>query len=240
MQRSEVFLGLDMLSWLQGYDGLLLLGLWRTVLISVVGYAFGAVLGLGLALIYDTSGRPVRQATKAYSAVLRALPELILIMLLYYACGDVVSWLMAFVGFEHFQLSGTAAAIIVLGLVASAYAFEIFVAAMSAVPAGMVEAGASLGMGKLLGFRRIVLPLMLPLALPGLSNLWLMVVKGTSLVSVVGVMELALAAEQGAGATKSYFTFYVAAAGLYLALALLTLRFFNALEQFLRRGQVSP
>lgn len=229
----------DLLSWLQGYQGLLLLGLWQTLLISILAYLIGLLLGLCLALANGSGVRAVQNAIRIYSYLFRALPELILIMLLYYASGDLFGWLFKLLGFGRVQLNGTAAAITVLALVSAAFACEIFGAAIKAVPVGMVENAIVMGMGRMLRFRRIVFPIMLPLALPGLANLWLMVVRGSSLVSVVGVMELALATEQGAGATKAYFTFYLTGMGLYLAVALFTLQLFYKAERHLRRGQLA-
>ncbi|MEO9167334.1 MAG: ABC transporter permease subunit [Aestuariivirga sp.] len=232
-----------MLSWLtsglQGYQWLLMQGLWQTLLISVLAYLIGSVLGFCMALTNGSSVRAIHIAIKTYSYLFRALPELILIMLLYYASGDLFGWLFELLGFGRVQLNGTAAAIVVLALVSAAFAYEVFGAAIKAVPVGMVEDAISLGMGPMLRLRRIIFPIMLPLALPGLANLWLMVVRGSSLVSVVGVMELALAAEQGAGATKAYFAFYLAGMALYLAVALFTLQLFYRAEQYLRRGQLA-
>ncbi|HEY5362615.1 MAG TPA: ABC transporter permease subunit [Aestuariivirga sp.] len=232
-----------MLSWLssvlQGYQWLLLDGLWQTLLISVLAYLIGSAIGFCLALANGTGVRSISIAIKTYTYLFRALPELILIMLLYYASDDLFGWVFKLFGFGQVQLNGTTAAIIVLAFVSAAFACEIFSAAIKAVPIGMVEDAISLGMGPMLRLRRIIFPIMLPLALPGLANLWLMVVRGSSLVSVVGVMELALAAEQGAGATKAYFAFYLAGMALYLVVALFTLQLFYKAEQHLRRGQLA-
>ena len=233
----------DLQTWnlfapLHGYGGLLLSGLWRTLFIAVVSYGLGLMLGLGLALTAVAGSRGLRIAVAAYTTVLRGLPELILILLLYYAFSDVLTWALARIGFGNAPLNGTQASIIVLALVTSAYTCEVFRAGINAVPRGQIEAGYSLGMSRMTCFWRITFAAMLPNALPGLSNIWLMVVKGTSLVSIVGVTELALAAEQSASATKAYFAIYFAALLLYLGVALLTLRLFGMLEQRLRRGQV--
>ena len=231
------FQALDLFAPLHGYGGLLLSGLWRTLLIAVLSYGWGLMLGLGLALTAVAGGRGLRIAVAAYTTVLRGLPELILILLLYYAFSDALTWALTSMSFGN-ALNGTQAAIIVLALVTSAYACEVFRAGINAVPRGQIEAGYSLGMSRMTCFWRITFAAMLPNALPGLSNIWLMVVKGTSLVSIVGVTELALAAEQSASATKAYFAIYFAALLLYLGVALFTLRLFGALEQRLRRGQV--
>jgi len=92
-------------------------------------------------------------------------------------------------------------------------------------------------MGPLLRFRRIILPAMLPYAIPGLSNLWLNATKDSALVAVVGYSELALETRQAAGGTKHYFIFFFAAAVLYLIISLISLRVFGFIERRLRRGQ---
>ena len=233
------FQTLNLFAPLHGYGGLLLTGLWRTLFIATFSYGLGLMLGLCLALGAMAGGRGLRIGIAGYTTVLRGLPELILILLLYYAFSDALTWVLASMGFGNAPLDGTQAAIIVLALVTSAYACEVFRAGINAVPRGQIEAGYSLGMSRITCFWRITFRSLLPNALPGLSNIWLMVVKGTSLVSIVGVTELALAAEQGASATKAYFAIYLAALLLYLCVALLTLRLFRFLEQRLRRGQVA-
>jgi polar amino acid transport system permease protein len=91
-------------------------------------------------------------------------------------------------------------------------------AAILAVPAGEIEAARAFGMSPFTRWRRIIIPAMLPYAIPGLSNLWLELTKATALLAVVGYSELALETRQAAGATKAYFTFYVAAGAVYLAI----------------------
>ena len=228
------------LSALSDYSGQLLVGLWRTVLIAVLSYALGVATGLLLGIVCSAGKAVTRMCIKTYTGLFRALPELILILLLYYASSDALAFVVSHLGLNETALNGTQVAIIVLALVTAAYATEIFRAAIEAVPAGLIEAGHSLGMTRAACLRRITFPAMLPMALPGLSNLWLMVVKGTSLVSIVGVTELALAAEQGASATKAYFTIYFSALILYLILALGSLRLFNLIETRIRRGLVMP
>jgi len=218
-------------SWLQGYGGLLLQGFSRTLFIACCSYVFGTVLGLALAWAEGCAGVFGKSCIRFSTLLLRALPELIVIMLLYYACSDLVGWVGMRIGMGLLAVDGTSSAIIVLGVASSAYAAEIFKSGLAAVSRGASDAGASFGMNRRRIFMRISLPLMIPIIFPGLSNLWLMVVKGTSLVSVVGVMELALAAEQGAGATKSYFIFYLTTAGVYLCIAVFSQRAFVLLAR---------
>ena len=86
-------------------------------------------------------------------------------------------------------------------------------------------------------FRRVTLPAMLPYAIPGLANLWLIVTKDTALIAVVGYTELALATRQAAGNTKMYFTFFLSAGLIYLIITLVSQRMFGILESYVRRGQ---
>ena len=233
-------MSLSLLPWLYGYDCLVLIGLIRTLLIAVASYALGLTLALTFALFRMYAWKWVTRLIGFYSGLMRALPELILIMLLYYVCGDAVTWILSHLGLGQIELNGSVVAIIVLGLVTSAYAVEILIAAINAVPRGAIEASMSLGFGWWGQFRYIILPLMLPLALPGLSNLWLMVLKGTSLVSVLGVMELALATEQGAGATKAYLTFYLTSACIYVLLSVVSKWLFHMFERAIRHDRLTP
>ena len=103
----------------------------------------------------------------------------------------------------------------VLGFVQGAYATEVLRGAIKAIPQGEIEAARAYGMSPVLMMRRITLPAMLPHALPGLANLWLISTKDTALLAVVGFSELTLETRQAAGTTKAYMTFYLAAGALY-------------------------
>jgi len=111
--------------------------------------------------------------------------------------------------------------------------------AILAVPAGQIEAARAMGMPPLALARRITLPTMMSFAIPGLANLWLVVTKDTALLAVVGFGELTQETRQAAGSTKAYFTFFMAAGVLYLALSLVSGRIFARIEAWARRGEPS-
>jgi len=113
---------------------------------------------------------------------------------------------------------------------------EVLRGAILAVPVGQIEAARAFGMSPFKRWWRIIIPAMLPYAIPGLANLWLILTKDTALLAVVGYSELALETRQAAGVTKAYFTFYVAAGAIYLAITLLSNQLFVRLERHLRRG----
>ncbi|ACP21813.1 putative ArtQ, ABC-type arginine transport system, permease component ArtQ (plasmid) [Sinorhizobium fredii NGR234] len=220
-----------------GWGGVLLAGALSTVLISLGAYLVGIAIGLAGAIGKLKGNRPVRFVLDLYTTAIRAIPELILIIGLYYAGTDGLNRILAVLGLPAVEINGFVAAVAVLGIVQGAYMTEVFRGAILAIPVGQIEAAAAFGMRPSLRFRRIVLPALMPNALPGLANLWMCVTKDSALIAVVGYQELALATRIAAGNTKHYFLFFLASAALYLAITLISNVVFSALETRFRRGQ---
>jgi polar amino acid transport system permease protein len=166
----------------------------------------------------------------------RAIPELVLILLLYYGGTSLFNDVMAYFGRPPVDISGLAAGIVVLGIVQGAYHTEVLRGAILSLPPGQIEAARAYGMSPWMTLRRITLPGMLPYALPGLSNLWLVVTKDTALLAVVGFGELVLETRQAASTNKAYFTFFMAAGFIYLALSLLSNLVLSYIERRAARG----
>lgn len=219
-----------------GWGGVLLAGLWQSVQIAVGGYALGLLLGTGGAMGKLYGGPVTKDLLEVYTTVVRAVPELVLILILYYAGTDVLNKMSAALGFGPVDISGLAAGIFVIGVVQGAYSTEVLRGAIKAVPAGQMEAARAYGMSPLQVMRRITLPAMLPHAIPGLSNLWLIATKDTALLAVVGFSELTLVTRQAAGSTKAYLLFFCAAGMLYLLLTLLSNVLIGIIERHYRRG----
>ena len=220
-----------------GWGGNLLIGAVSTLEISFCAYALGLGLGL-LGAMGKLNGGPIARAVlEGYTTLVRSVPELLLIVMLYYLGTDTLNRVLLQLGYESMRINGFVAAVTVLGFVQGAYSTEVLRGAIQAIPLGQVEAAKAYGMSPWTRFRRIVLPSMLPFAIPGLSNLWLNATKDSSLVAVVGYSELALTTRQAAGLTKHYFLFFVVAALLYLIISIVSLRLFAALEHRVRRGQ---
>jgi polar amino acid transport system permease protein len=219
-----------------GWGGALLRGALITLEIAVAAYLVGILLGL-LGAAGKLSGNPVLLwIAELYTTVVRAVPELLLIILLFYAGTTALNDVLARLGFEAVRINAFAAAIAVLGIVQGAYQTEVFRGAILAIPRGQIEAARAFGMPPLLRLRRIVIPTMLPNALPGLANLWLILIKDTALISVVGFTELLYTAKQAAGSTRHYFLFYCAVGAIYLAMTLGSNVLFRLAERRLRRG----
>jgi polar amino acid transport system permease protein len=221
----------------KGYLDELVWGAVATLQISFFGYAFGANLGLLGAMGKLSGGKFTKGILDVYTTVFRAVPELVLIMLLYYAGTNGINNLMISIGYGPIQMNGFVVAIFVLGIVQGAYSTEVLRAAIQAVPAGQTEAAKAYGMSPFTRFHRITLPAMLPYAIPGLGNLWLSITKDSALVAVVGASELANNTRIAAGGAKYYFTFYAIALGFYWTISIFSNMFFNRLETRARRGQ---
>jgi polar amino acid transport system permease protein len=220
-----------------GYGDEMLWGAFRTLQISFFGYAFGLFLGLLGAIGKLFGGDILRFALNGYTTILRAIPELILILLLYYAGTDSLNTLLAALGREPIQVNGLVAAVVVLGIVQGAYATEILRAAIQAVNIGQIEAARAFGMTPFQSFKRVILPAMMPNAVPGMCNLWLEITKASALISVVGFTELALATRQAAGVSKQYLVLFLVAQAIYLTISVVSIKLFARAENKYRRGQ---
>lgn len=220
-----------------GWGGNLLRGLSRSLQIAVGAYGLGISIGM-LGAYGKLYGGPVlRDLLAVYTTIVRAVPELILILILYFAVTDAVNQVLVATGHDRVQISGVAAGIAVLGIVQGAYATEVLRGAIQAVPHGQMEAARAMGMPPLMLARRIMFPAMLGLAIPGLANLWLIATRDTALLAVVGFSELTLETKQAAASTKAYFTFFGGAGVLYLAVSLISARIFGWAERWARRGE---
>jgi polar amino acid transport system permease protein len=219
-----------------GWGGNLLRGLVNSVQIALGAFALGLVIGTGGACGKLYGGPVARDPLRTSTTMVRAVPELVLILLLYYAGTDLLNRLLAAGGFSPVDISGPVAGIVVLGVVQGAYATEVLRGAILAIPQGQIEAARAFGMTPLLLLRRITLPAMLPFAIPGLANLWLIATKDTALLAIVGFNELTMETRQAAGATKAYFTFFMAAGVLYLMITLVSNVLIGRIEVWARRG----
>lgn len=223
-----------------GWGGVLLAGFANSIQIALGGYALGLALGTGGAFGKLYGGPVVKDLLEVYTTLVRAVPELVLILILYYAGTDLLNQLSTALGYGPVDISGLAAGIFVIGVVQGAYSTEVLRGAIKAVPAGQIEAARAYGMSPMQILRRVTLPAMLPHAIPGLSNLWLIATKDTALLAVVGFSELTLVTRQAAGATKAYLLFFCAAGVLYLALTLFSNVIIRMIERHYRRGMAEP
>ncbi|WP_420414270.1 ABC transporter permease [Roseibium sp.] len=235
------FLNLELLALSPpGWGGVLLQGFAASLQIAVGGFSLGLLIGIAGAFGKLYGGPILRDLLEIYTTIIRAVPELVLILLLYYAGSDAVNAILGLAGLPRVDISGLAAGIFVIGVVQGAYQTEVLRGAIKAIPPGQIEAARAYGMSPFKTLRRITLPAMLPYAIPGLSNLWLIATKDTALLAVVGFSELTLVTRQAAGSTKAYMLFFCAAGVLYLTLTLVSNRIISIIERRARRGIAGP
>lgn len=222
---------------LHGFGPQLAAGTLMTLQLAFSALALGLVLGLLGATAKTSRHRFPRWLGGTYTTLVRGVPELLVVLVVYFGSSTVLTGLLALVGIDQYvELSPFVAGVVALGLTFGAYATEVFRGALLTVPKGHVEAAQALGLGPWRIFRRIVLPQLWRVALPGLGNLFMVLLKDTALVSVIGLDELMRKAQIGVGFSKEPFTFYCAAALIYLALTVVTGGGLMVLERRANRG----
>jgi polar amino acid transport system permease protein len=213
------------------------LGTLVTVEISVCSYAAGILFGLLGAWGRLSRAAIPRRVSTAYTTVVRALPELLLIILLFYSGSELLNRALDLMDLRGtVEISGFATVVITLGFVQGAYMTEVFRGAIQAVPRATVEAAHALALRRWPTFRLVVLPMMLRLALPAMGNLWQSVIKERALVSVVGFSELLSVGKNAASETKQYLSILCFTAAIYFALTLLSNLGFAAAERSMGRA----
>jgi polar amino acid transport system permease protein len=205
--------------------------------IAIGAYALGFIIGLAGAFGKLYGGPVGRDLWGLYTTLVRAVPELVLILILYYAVPGAINQVLVAMGHKMIVLPQFITGVVVLAFVQGAYQTEVLRGAILAVPAGQIEAARAMGMPQRLVARRIILPLMTANAVPGLGNLWLNATKDTALLAVIGFAELTKATYQASATTKAFFTFYPAAMALYLIVSLISIQAFGRIEKWARRGQ---
>ena len=222
---------------LEGFGAQLLLGTALTIELALASAALGTLIGLGLAGLKLSRSRLGRSLADAYTTVFRGVPELIIVLLVYFGASIGLTSLSHLFGSEEaIELHPFIAGMLAMGLAFGAYAAEVFRGALQALPRGQIEAARAFGMPRLLAFRRVALPQVWRFALPGLGNIFLVLLKDTSLVSVIGLEELMRKTAIAVSFTKQPFTFYLAAAAIYLLMTIVSMIGLNLLERRADRG----
>ncbi len=237
MEAEQSLFGL--LGWGgEGWSDELARGLLFTVQISVCGYLVAFLLGLLGAGAKLSGNKVLYRIGDLYTTLVRAIPELLLIILIYYAGSSAMKALLVAIGLadERFQVSAFAAAVAALGLIYGAYLTDVLRGAIQAIPKGQVEAARAYGMQAPLRFRRIIFPQMIRFAVPGLGNQWLNITKDSALVSVVGAFEVLKNANIAASGTKEYLFFYSVAALIFLCLTIISMVVLTRVEKRASRG----
>lgn len=220
-----------------GWIGLLLEGATVTIGLAVATIPFGFGGGLALAVLRGSGGRVVRALCAAYTGFFRGIPDLLALFIVYFGLQAVIDQIGKLLGLTvHLEVHAMVAGVIALAVVVAAYSSEVWIGAIGAIPPGQTEAALSLGLTQRQAFRRVVLPQLLRVALPGLGNIWTILLKDTSLISTLAVLDLLRAASEASRSTRAPLLFYSIAAGFYLILSIGSGLVQAALERKAARG----
>lgn len=202
----------------QGFGPLLWAGTVETVKLAVLSLAASLVLGLIGASAKLSTNRMLKSIGTFYTTLIRAVPDLVLMLLLFYGIQILLNNVTDMLGWDQIDIDPFLAGVLVLGFIYGAYFTETFRGAFLSVPRGQLEAGSAYGMTNWQVFTRIMFPQMMRFALPGIGNNWQVLVKATALVSIIGLADVVKASQDAGKSTLDFFFFTLAAGAIYLAI----------------------
>jgi polar amino acid transport system permease protein len=220
-----------------GWGDELALGVLVTVTLAVCTLPFGLLLGFFIAVAKNSTEPTLQSAAHIYTTIFRGLPELLTLFLIYYGGQMALSALWTLIFGHGVDVNSFVAGIIALSLVFSSYASEVFLSAFKGITLGQYEGAFALGLSRVSTMRLVILPQLIRLALPGLSNLWLNLLKDTSLVSVIGLADLLRNTNIAVGVTKQAFFFFLLACLIYLVMSIISSFGLRRVSAWAERGQ---
>jgi len=217
---------------LQGYGPSILQGTILTIELCLASLLIAMVLGILCALAKLSNYRALKLSAQIYTTMIRGIPELILMLLIYFGGQVLINQIGPALGYDgYIDINPFVAGVSTIGFIFGAYLAETFRGAILAVPNGQLEAGYAYGMSGFKVFTRILLPQMIRHAIPGFGNNWLVLMKTTALVSIIGLNDMVRMASLAAGATRMPFTFYMVIAINYLILTSISILILNWLNK---------
>jgi His/Glu/Gln/Arg/opine family amino acid ABC transporter permease subunit len=214
-----------------GYFPAILDGLWSTLSVAAVSLAVACLFGLAGATAKLSERRVLRGAADLYTTLIRGLPELVLMLLVFYGGQIAINQIADRFELGYIDVNPFLAGTLTLGFIFGAYLTETFRGAILAIPRGQIEAGHAFGLRPREVLWRITLPQMVRHAIPGFANNWLVMVKATALISIIGLDDMVHRANLASSATNKPFTFYAAIAVLYLAVTTVSVLGLHILER---------
>ncbi|NVK73250.1 MAG: ABC transporter permease [Oceanospirillaceae bacterium] len=221
---------------LEGYGDLLWQGTWMTVKLSLLSFCLSMVIGVFIALVKSAKHVLPRLLATFYTTLIRGIPDLVLMLLIFYGVQNWVGELTVLLGWKYIYIDPFTAGVITLGFIYGAYFSETFRGALQSIPEGQKEAAVAYGLSKWQSFRYIVFPQMMRLSLPGLSNVWQVIIKSTALISIIGLNDLISAAVQAGKSSNKVFFFLMVSAVIFLAYSILSNVFFAFLKRHFHVG----
>ena len=202
-----------------------------TLALAVCSLAFGLVLAIIFVVLEDTKWRTFNKIFSIIVALLRGLPEILVVFLIYFGLPELIQMISG----DYLELSAFSSGIIALGIIFASYACQTLRGAVKAIPRGQWESAQALGLSKGYTFIHVILPQVWRHALPGLSNQWLVLLKDTALVSLIGVTDLTRQAQLITTSIHQPFTWYVVVGLIYLLITLFSQAIIKRLERYFTR-----
>ena len=215
--------------------------LFRATLMTIAVSITAMLIGFSFAAIFTplklSKFKVLNLIANIYTTVIRGVPELLVIYLFFFGGSGAIMFVASMFGYkDYIEINAFVTGSFAIGIISGAYSTEVFRGAIQSIDKGQFEAAKVLGFSKFKQFYKIVLPQMLRLAIPNLSNVWQITLKDTSLISVTGLVEIMRQSYIAAGSTRDPLFFYSFAAVLYLLLTFISMKLINKLEVKYSRG----
>jgi len=220
-----------------GWGDELLIATMMTIAVSITAMLIGFVFALIFTPLKLSKSKFLNLIGNCYTTVIRGVPELLVIYLFFFGGSGAVMYVASIFGYnEYIEINAFITGSFAIGIISGAYSTEVFRGAIQSIDKGQFEASKVLGLKKPVHFFKVIMPQMLRLAIPNLSNVWQITLKDTSLISVTGLVEIMRQSYIAAGSTRDPLFFYSFAAVLYLLLTYLSMKLINKLEVRYSRG----
>tara|TARA_B100000989_G_scaffold58123_1_gene39496 strand:+ start:751 stop:1443 length:693 start_codon:yes stop_codon:yes gene_type:complete len=220
-----------------GWGDELLIATLMTIAVSITAMLIGFIFALIFTPLKLSKNKFFNLIANFYTTVIRGVPELLVIYLFFFGGSSAIMFVASIFGYSgYIEINAFLTGAFSIGIISGAYSTEVFRGAIQSIDKGQFEASNVLGFSKVLRFYKIILPQMLRLSIPNLSNVWQITLKDTSLISVTGLVEIMRQSYIAAGSTRDPLLFYSIAAFLYLILTFLSMKIINKLEIKYSRG----
>ena len=211
-----------------------------TIAVSIAAMAIGFVFALIFTPLKLSKNKTLNVIGNCYTTIIRGVPELLVIYLLFFGGTGAVMYVASIFGYDgYIEINAFITGALAIGIISGAYSTEVFRGAILSIDKGQFEASQVLGIKKSIQFYKVILPQMLRLSIPNLSNVWQITLKDTALISVTGLVEIMRQSRIAAGSTHEPFIFYTAAIILYLLITRLSNIFFDKAEKKYSQGFVT-
>lgn len=218
------------------YGPILLGGMGVTLAVALLSMALAFLLGGIFATLALRGGPVARSLTLAYTTIARGVPDLVLMLLFFFGGERAINALRALAGLERISVSPFVIGVLTLGFIFGAFLAETFRGAYLSVPRGQIEAAQAIGLKPWRILSRVVFPQMLRLVLPGFTNTWLVMLKSTAIISIVGLQDMVGLADKAGKATREPFLFMLAVILFFLVLTAASGNLLHRLERRYRPG----